>query len=79
MSLSSIISTEVDLILFRYRVAIPIDSVLKSLGFTGPDCRSDWLNFSSHMGLTFTDTSRDKLDCKTSMAALPLQQKPAEK
>jgi len=70
-------NTRADLLLFRYRVAIPIDSVFKSLGFTGPEAMKDWLNFSSHMGLTYTDSNKEKLDCKTSMAALPLQQKSA--
>jgi len=63
--------------LFRYRVALPIDNVVRSLGYTGPEAMSDWNVFSAHMGLTYTDTSRDNLDCKTSMAALPLQAKPS--
>lgn len=69
----------VDLLMFRYRVSITIDSVLRSLGFTGSEAMSDWHSFSAHMGLSYTDTHRDKLDCKTSMAALPLLPKPAEK
>jgi len=37
----------------------------------------DWEEFSGHMGLTYMDTvNKDKLDCKTSMVALPLQPKP---
>lgn len=79
MSRSSPLLARAHLLMFRYRVAIPLDSVTRSLGFTGPEARSDWHNFSAHMGLSYTDTHRDKLDCKTSMAALPLQQKPAEK
>ena len=63
--------------MFRYRASITLDSVLSSLGFTGPQAMSDWQLFSSHMGLTYMDTHRDKLDCKTSMAALPLLPKPA--
>eukprot|EP00090_Calanus_glacialis_P031158 TRINITY_DN5112_c0_g1_i2.p1 TRINITY_DN5112_c0_g1~~TRINITY_DN5112_c0_g1_i2.p1 ORF type:complete len:628 (-),score=234.74 TRINITY_DN5112_c0_g1_i2:1067-2728(-) len=66
-------------IIKAYRVSITIDSVLKSLGFTGSEGMSDWHSFSAHMGLSYTDTHRDKLDCKTSMAALPLLPKPAEK
>ena len=61
--------------MFRYRVAIPLDQVLTWLGFTGR-ARVDWEEFSGHMGLSYTDTTRDKLDCKASMAALPLQPKP---
>jgi len=63
-------------IIKAYRPAIPLSNVLKSLGFTGAEALSDWHNFSNHMGLTYTDTDKNKLDCKTSMAALPLQQKP---
>ena len=66
--------------MFRYRVAIPLDQVLGWLGFAGSSSMSrakqDWDTFSGHMGLSYTDTSRDKLDCKASMAALPLQPKP---
>ena len=63
--------------MFRYRVAIPLDQVLTWLGFSeGSRARVDWDEFSGHMGLSYTDTTRDKLDCKASMAALPLQPKP---
>ena len=62
--------------MFRFRVAIPLEQVLCWLGFTGSRAREDWTGFSGHMGLSYTDTSRDKLDCKVSMAALPLQPKP---
>ena len=63
--------------LFRYRVAIPLEQVLTWLGFQGSRSQEDWLSFSGHMGLSYTDSNKDKLDCKTSMAALPLQPKPA--
>ena len=65
--------------MFRYRVAIPLEQVLGWLGFGEGSSRArvDWEEFSGHMGLSYTDTSRDKLDCKASMAALPLQPKPA--
>ena len=63
--------------MFRYRVAIPLEQVLGWLGFPGSGRVRDWEEFSGHMGLSYTDTSRDKLDCKASMAALPLQPKPA--
>ena len=65
--------------MFRYRPAIPLEQVLKTLGFTSTSparAMKDWEEFSSHMGLAYMDTNKDKLDCKTSMAALPLQPKP---
>jgi len=66
--------------MFRYRVAIPLDQVLKWLGFTSSSparAMKDWEEFSGHMGLAYMDTvNKDKLDCKTSMVALPLQPKP---
>ena len=64
-------------LLFRFRVAIPLEQVLPWLGFTGSRAREDWDSFSGHMGLSYSDANKDKLDCKTSMAALPLQAKPA--
>ena len=66
--------------MFRYRVAIPLEQVLKSLGFSSSSparATKDWEEFSGHMGLAYMDANKDKLDCKTSMAALPLQPKPA--
>jgi len=65
--------------MFRYRVAIPLEQVLKLLGFTSSSPArvvKDWEEFSGHMGLVYMDANKDKLDCKTSMAALPLQPKP---
>ena len=63
--------------LFRYRPAVPLDTVLAALGFHGPEAEQDWNTFSGHFGLAFTDTSRSKLDCKTSVDALPLETPPA--
>ena len=65
--------------MFRYRPAIALEQVLKALGFTSTSparAMKDWEEFSGHMGLAYVDANKDKLDCKTSMAALPLQPKP---
>ena len=57
--------------MFRYRVGLPIDYVQKVLACS-PD---DWAKLTAPFQLSYTDTSRQVLDCKTSMAALPLQAK----
>lgn len=62
-------------IIKAYRVSIPCEMVMGLLGFTGPQARKDWAAFSQPLGLTYVDNSRDKLDCKTSMNALPLTTK----
>jgi len=63
--------------IFRYRVSLPVEYVITRLGFSSSSASQDWADFSSHMGLIFTDNNRDKLDCKESMKCLPLQPKPA--
>ena len=63
--------------IFRYRVSLPLEYVIARLGFSSSSASKDWTDFSAHMGLIFTDSNRDKLDCKESMKCLPLQPKPA--
>jgi len=64
-------------IIKAYRVSLPVEYVITRLGFSSSSASQDWADFSSHMGLIFTDNNRDKLDCKESMKCLPLQPKPA--
>jgi len=64
-------------IIKAYRVNIPCDNLMTSLGFSGPQAKQEWTNFMEPLGLTFVDINRDKLDCKTSMNALPLTSKQA--
>jgi len=63
-------------IIKAYRVSLPLEYVMTRLGFFGSSAPSDWAEFSSHMGLIYTDNNKDKLDCKESMKCLPLQPKP---
>lgn len=59
--------------LFRYRPAIPVDNVMKALACS----REDWTKLTAPLGLSFLGPKKEELDCKTSMAALPLSGKAA--
>jgi len=50
-------------------VSVPVDFIKSQLAF-GSD--EDWQKFIEPLGLTFADAvEKTKLDCKSSMAALP--------
>ena len=54
---------------FRYRVSVPVDFIKSQLAFGNDE---DWQKFIEPLGLTFADAvEKTKLDCKSSMAALP--------
>jgi len=54
-----------------YRVGIPVDYVREQLSCS----TEEWSKLTAPFGLSYTDTTRQTLDCKTSMAALPLTAK----
>ena len=56
---------------FRYRPGLNMEYIRKILHCS----KEDWAKLTGPFGLSYTDTARETLDCKTSMAALPLQAK----
>ena len=64
--------------IFRYRVAIPVDYISKQLSLDADNGTGDWTRLTAELGLTYADPAKKTLlDCKASMAALPLTAKPA--
>ena len=57
--------------MFRYRVSVPVVYLRELLACS----KEDWSKLTSPFGLAYTDTTREVLDCKASMAALPLAAK----
>lgn len=57
--------------MFRYRVGVPVVYLRELLACS----KEDWSKLTSPFGLAYTDTTREVLDCKASMAALPLAAK----
>ncbi len=57
----------------RYRVVVPVSFILSCLSFS----KEEWKTFSGPLGLTYQDREKTLLDCKASMAALPLPGKAA--
>ena len=62
---------KIKLVFFRYRVGLPDEYICGVLGCNN----EDWTKLTGPFGLAYTDTSKNTLDCKTSMAALPLSAK----
>ena len=51
----------------RYRVVLPVSSILSSLSCS-PE---EWKTFAAPLALTYQDREKTLLDCKASMTALP--------
>jgi len=58
-------------IIKAYRVGVPVVYLRELLACS----KEDWSKLTSPFGLAYTDTTREVLDCKASMAALPLAAK----
>ncbi len=52
----------------RYRVVVPVSMLLTCLCLSA----DEWKTFSAPLGLFYQDREKTLLDCKASMAALPL-------
>lgn len=65
------ISNFVFLFPFSYRPSSVDVSFVRSELALGAD--EDWEKFESGLGLTYTDASKDKIDCKTSVVDVPAQ------